>query len=171
MIKRSNRKPEVFRNYSSSQMSLLVILRVAIGWHFRYEGATKILNPNWTSIGFLLDSKGFFSGLFHSMAVNADVVTIVNFLNVWGMTAIGLGLIAGLFTQVATIAGMILLSFYYISHPPLIGVEYLMPSEGNYLYVNKNLIEFFTLWVLYLFPTGTSIGLDRFIFRKKSHIM
>lgn len=94
------------------------------------------------------------------------MINVINFLNVWGLTAIGLGLITGLFTQVATLAGMVLLAFYYLSHPPLIGMEYAIPSEGSYLLINKNLIEFFALWVLYLFPSGNRIGLDRLIFRK-----
>ena len=47
---------------STRQMTIFVILRVAIGWHFLYEGITKVLNPNWSSIGYLMDSKGL--GLF-----------------------------------------------------------------------------------------------------------
>lgn len=156
------------KNYSNAQISLLVILRVLIGWHFLYEGITKILNPNWSSIGFLLDSKGPFSSIFHSLASNPDVVSAIDFLNVWGLAAIGFGLVTGLFTQVATISGMVLLGFYYISHPPLIGAEYAIPSEGSYLFVNKNLIEFFALWLLYIFPSGKLLGMDRFIFRKNT---
>ena len=132
-------------NYSNAQLSLLVILRLVIGWHFLYEGISKIINPNWSSTGFLLDSKGMFAGMFHAMAANPDLVKVVDFMNAWGLTTIGLGLIAGLFTPVATLAGMVLLAFYYFSHPPLINTEYAIPSEGSYLFVNKNLIEFFAL--------------------------
>jgi thiosulfate dehydrogenase (quinone) large subunit len=42
-----------------------------------------------------------------------------------------------------------------------------MPAEGNYLWINKNLIELLTLWVIVLFPTWLTIGLDRFLFNKK----
>lgn len=157
---------ELFTNYSNYQLSLLVILRVVIGWHFLYEGVIKILNPNWSSAGFLMDSKGIFSGLFHAMASNPSLVNAIDFLNAWGLTAIGLGLILGLLTQVAAVAGIVILAFYYMSHPPVIGVEYAIPSEGSYMLVNKNLIELFALWVLFLFPSGSRIGLDRFIFRK-----
>ena len=52
---------------------------------------------------------------------------------------------------------------YYLSHPPLIGVKYALPSEGSYLFINKNLIEVFALAVLLVFPTGKHIGLDRLI--------
>ena len=69
---------------------------------------------------------------------------------------------AGAFTRITTLAGMVLLALYYFSNPPFYGYTYSMPSEGSYIIVNKNLIEFFALWVLYLFPTGHIIGLDRF---------
>jgi len=163
MSKKNHLKPPAFRNYSTSQLSLLVILRLAIGWHLLYEGISKLLNPNWSALGFLLDSKGIFAGIFHAMAANPEVLNAINFMNAWGLTAIGLGLITGLFTQVATIGGMVLLAFYYLSHPPLINTEYAIATEGSYLWINKNLVEFFALWVLFLFPTSNQIGLDRFV--------
>jgi thiosulfate dehydrogenase [quinone] large subunit len=166
MFKENSKNPLPVWNYSNAQLSLLVVLRLVIGWHFLYEGVSKLINPNWSSVGFLLDSKGLFAGMFQAMAGNPDVVNAVNFLNGWGLTAIGLGLIAGLFTQIATVSGMVLLAFYYLSHPPFIGMEYAIPSEGSYLIINKNLIEFFALWVSYLFPSGYRIGLDRLIFKK-----
>jgi len=152
---------------SKWQFWSLVILRVAIGWHFLYEGIIKILNPNWSSIGYLMDSKGLFAGIFHSIAGNPALLNVMDFINVWGLILIGAGLIVGLFTRVASIAGIILLAFYYLSHPALIGVNYAMPAEGSYLWVNKNLIELLTLWVIILFPTWKIIGMDRFLFKKK----
>ena len=148
------------------QQITLVVLRIAIGWHFFYEGIIKILNPNWSSAGYLMDSEGLFAGLFHSMAGNPSIMQVVDFLNIWGLALIGLGLILGFLTQIATIAGIIILAFYYLSHPPLIGVNYAIPSEGNYLIVNKTLIELLTLWALYYFPTGKMVGIDRFFFNK-----
>ncbi len=113
-----------------------------------------------------MDSQGALSGLFHQIAGNPDVLQIVDFLNIWGLVLIGLGLMLGLFTNISAICGMVLLAFYYLSHPPLIGVTYAIPSEGNYLLINKNLIEMIALGVIILFPTGWYIGLDRFIFKK-----
>jgi thiosulfate dehydrogenase [quinone] large subunit len=79
---------------------------------------------------------------------------------------IGAGLIIGLFSRVASLAGMVLLAFYTMSHPAIIGANYVVPTEGNYLWINKNLIELFALWVLALFPTSVIIGVDRFLFNK-----
>jgi thiosulfate dehydrogenase [quinone] large subunit len=150
-------------SYSRAQLSLLVILRMVIGWHILYEGVVKLWNPNWSASGYLLDSKGLFAGIFHAMAENATVLSIVDFLNVWGLVLVGLGLILGLGTRWATIGGIVLIGMYFLSHPPLIGVKYALPSEGSYLFVNKNLIEVFALAVLLVFPTGKHIGLDRLI--------
>jgi len=71
----------------------------------------------------------------------------------------------GLFTRLAAYAGMGLLIMYYLNNIPLIGIEYSMPAEGNYLIVSKTLIEAAALLVLALFPTGSVFGLDMFISR------
>jgi thiosulfate dehydrogenase [quinone] large subunit len=152
-------------NYTITQVWALVILRVTIGWHFLYEGITKLLNPDWSSLGYLMDSKGLFEGVFQSLAGNAGALNVMDFLNVWGLIGIGAGLIVGLFTRTALISGIVLLAFYYLSHPAIIGANYAIPSEGAYLWVNKNLIEMFALWVILLFPTWKSVGLDRFVFK------
>jgi thiosulfate dehydrogenase [quinone] large subunit len=151
-------------NYSKWQFTALLLLRVLVGWHFLYEGLVKLINPDWTSIGYLLDSKWIFSGFFHSLAANPGVLNVVDFLNVWGLILVGAGLILGLLTRLSTVGGMILLAFYYLSHPPFLNLEYVLPSEGSYLIVNKTLIELGGLWVLYLFPTGRLMGIDRIIF-------
>jgi thiosulfate dehydrogenase [quinone] large subunit len=52
---------------------------------------------------------------------------------------------------------------YYLSNPPFFGLATSLISEGNYLIVNKTLIEIAALLVIYLFPTSLLIGLDRFI--------
>lgn len=145
------------------QLLALVACRVLIGWHFLYEGFVKILNENWSAKIFLLDSQGVFKSWFFWMANTDSVLQTVDFINQWGLVLIGISLILGLFSRIASIAGAALLALFYLSHPPLIGVEYMLPSEGSYLIVNKNLIEMSMLIVLALFPTSRRIGLDRLI--------
>ena len=157
-------------HYSGAQLWMLVIVRVLIGWHFLYEGLVKLMNPSWSSLGYLMDSKGLFAGMFHSIAASPAMVNIADFMNMWGLTAIGVGLILGCFTQVATIGGVILLAFYCMSHPAGISTDYALPSEGSYLWVNKNLIELFTLALLFYFPTGSQVGFDRLLFRSKKPV-
>lgn len=151
---------------SGRQATWLVLLRVAIGWHFLYEGLVKVFNPSWSPLGYLMDSKGIFAPLFTAMASNPTVLGAVDFLNQWGLVLIGLGLILGVFTRWATAAGMLLLVFYYLSHPPFPGLNYALPSEGSYFFIDKVFIEFLALGVLLRFPTGRIIGIDRLIFGK-----
>ncbi len=146
---------------------MLVVLRLSIGWHFLYEGVVKLWNPDWSARSYLLDSKGPFAEMFYALTHNQGVLNAVDFLNIWGLILVGLGLLLGFLTRIASIGGIVLLAFYYLSHPPLITTDYLIPSEGSYLLVNKTLIELFALWVLYLFPTGTIAGIDRFIFKNQ----
>ena len=97
------------RDYTVVQLIFLVLLRVSIGWHMLYEGAVKIINPDWSSFGYLMDSKGIFTGLFKSMASHQDVLQAVDYLNMYGLFLIGLGLIAGMFTRLSVICGIVLL--------------------------------------------------------------
>lgn len=149
--------------YTPRRLRWLAALRMAIGWHFLYEGVVKLWNPGWSAGSYLIDSQGPFAWLFRLMAGNGAVLNVVDFLNVWGLVLVGLGLMLGAFTRLAALGGIILLAFYYLSHPALIGVNYAMPTEGSYLLVNKNLIELLAIAVLYAFPSGHILGLDRLL--------
>jgi thiosulfate dehydrogenase [quinone] large subunit len=150
-------------SYTSWQTISLVALRMMIGWHFLYEGAIKLFDNEWSSTGYLLDSHGLFAGLFHMLASNHLVILIIDMLNIWGLILIGIGMILGLFSRLSIISGIILISLYYLSHPPLAEYEYLLPHEGNYLIVDKNLIEIFAMIILLVFPTSQIVGMDRLI--------
>ncbi|MFO0012369.1 MAG: DoxX family protein [Planctomycetota bacterium] len=50
----------------------LVLLRVAIGWHFFQEGATKVRDGNFSSTPFLAAAKGPFAKQFHAMIPDFD---------------------------------------------------------------------------------------------------
>ncbi len=152
------------QNYRGLQTTALVILRILIGWHFFYEGLAKITNPYWTSAGYLAESEWLFQGVFVALASNSTTLAIVDVFNAWGLTLIGLALMLGLLTRTATVGAMVLLFLYYVSAPPFPGYEYPIPSEGSYLIVNKVLIELAAVFVLLVFPTGKSFGLDAIVF-------
>ncbi|MGE5421141.1 MAG: DoxX family protein [Chloroflexota bacterium] len=155
------------QSFTNTQAFFLVALRIAIGWHFLYEGLVKVLSPSWTSSGYLMDSKGFLSPVYRSIAANPDILKVVDFLNEWGLVLIGAGLILGLFTRVASIAGIVLLATYYLSHPPLVDYSYALPSEGAYFIVDKILIELIALGVIYSFPTQWILGIDMLLHGNK----
>ena len=141
----------------------LVVLRFLIGWHFLYEGISKLLNPYWSSAAYLLDSKWIFSGLAKTIVSNPTLLTISDYVNMWGLTLVGISLMFGLFSKYGSLVGMGFVLMYYFFAPPLVGLEYGKPNEGSYIVVNKNLIEACALWVLYSFPTSQYLGIDRFL--------
>jgi thiosulfate dehydrogenase [quinone] large subunit len=149
------------------QSGLIIALRFLIGWHFLYEGVSKLIHPEWSSLGFLMESKWILSGVADWITSNQGVLEVVDFLNTWGLIAIGLGLILGLFTRWAAIAGTVLLALYYLFLPPFIGMETTAPQEGNYLIVNKNLIEAVMLLLIAVSPAARNFGLD-ILFGKKN---
>jgi thiosulfate dehydrogenase [quinone] large subunit len=148
---------------SSFQWFTLVALRMLIGWHFLYEGVAKLLKGNWSAYGFLMESKWIFADLFHWMAANPTILSVVNTMNIWGLVFIGLGLILGLFTQIAAGAGILLILLYYLCNPPFVGLFYSIPMEGNYIFINKNVVEMAALLVLMAVPTQQVAGLDRLV--------
>ncbi len=145
---------------SRTQKTILVVLRILIGWHFLYEGLSKILMPNWTSAAYLQNSRWLFSDFFHWIAANSTALFVVDWLNMVGLTLVGLGLIFGLLSRTACLSGILLLALYYIANPPFIVTGIGMPVEGHYLFVDKNLIEMCALVLIFVFPTGSYLGLD-----------
>jgi thiosulfate dehydrogenase [quinone] large subunit len=153
------------KQLTRGQLAWLVILRVFIGWHFLFEGLTKVLNPSWSAKAYLLDSKGIFSSFFTGMAGNPSVLGFVDFINEWALVLIGLGLLLGIFARLASTGGIILLALYTMSHPSIIGVQYLMPLEGSYFLIDKNLVELAALGLLFVFPSARYIGMDRYLMK------
>ena len=68
------------------QLYGLVTLRVLIGWHFLYEGVSKIINPYWSSVAYLMDSKGPFSELAETIVSNPTLLSISDYVNMWGLS-------------------------------------------------------------------------------------
>ena len=146
----------------------LTAIRILIGWHFLYEGLAKLFSKSWSSVAYLTESHWIFSGLFHSIAANETSLKVVDFLNIWGLILIGLGLFLGVLTRYAGIAGALLMLLYYVANPPLIGFASEASGEGQYLIVNKNLIEMAVLALFAFLPTSFTFSIDRLIGRLAS---
>jgi uncharacterized membrane protein YphA (DoxX/SURF4 family) len=133
---------------------VLVFVRISMGWLFLYEGLTKIFDPSWSAEAYLRGSYGFLSPLFRLLASGPSVLNVVDFLNEWGLTLIGAGLLLGLLTRLASVAGIVLLLLYYFAYPPFGNQAAGVVSEGHYWIINRNLIEILTLIIVYLFPVS-----------------
>ena len=88
----------------------------------------------------------------------------VNTMTAYGLFAMGLCLMLGLFTRVAATAGVLFLGQIYLSMPPWPGLPPNPLAEGHYFIVNKNLVEMFALAALATLPTGQWVGLDALLF-------
>jgi uncharacterized membrane protein YphA (DoxX/SURF4 family) len=88
----------------------------------------------------------------------------------WGLVAAGAGLILGLFTRLACLAGAVLLLLFYLAAPPWPGIGDATASKGHYLFVNENIIEILALMVIATSRPWTRYGLDAWLpFRRRDH--
>jgi uncharacterized membrane protein YphA (DoxX/SURF4 family) len=118
----------------------ITALRMAIGWHFFYEGLTKIWAGNWTASSYLLNTSGFVSGFYHWIANSPSVLAVTDVLNMYGLLIIGLALFIGAFIRYASIGAILLLVLYYFAYPPF-GISFMNSTEGHLFIVDKIFIE------------------------------
>jgi uncharacterized membrane protein YphA (DoxX/SURF4 family) len=146
----------------------ITALRMAIGWHFFYEGLAKILMGNWTASGYLLNTSGFMSGFYHGIANSPGLLAATDMLNMYGLLLIGLALFTGAFIRYASLAGIVLLVLYYFAYPPF-GSSLLASTEGHLFIVDKIFVEAMALFFI-LFSTEKGYCLDNLVelFSKKS---
>jgi uncharacterized membrane protein YphA (DoxX/SURF4 family) len=152
-------------------VTALVALRILVGWHFLYEGVSKLFNPNWTSAGYLVDSTWLFSDFFRWIVAHPAALRTADLLNIWGLTLIGVALLLGIMSRTVSLLGAGLLALYYVAQPPLIGLDSTGASEGSYLIVNKNLIELGVLLLFASLPTGSLPSLDQLVLRWRRQTM
>ena len=148
-------------------------LRVLVGWHFLYEGIAKITAPSWSAAGYLKQARGPFAGLFKSLAAQPDLLANADLITMWGLTAVGVLLVLGLFTRLASLGGIGFILLFYLCNPPFVGYFYSIPTEGSYLIVNKNLVELGALIVILVSGSGRYAGLDRIVhglFRRRPRL-
>ena len=146
------------KNY---QKLLITILRIAIGWHFLYEGISKILQDNWTAAGFLRNTSGLFSGFYHFIAANPAVLRVSDFLNMYGLLLIGLALFIGFYSRLSSLLGAALMILYYFAYPPF-GNPMLNPADGHLFIVDKLFLEAAVLIFLFYYRES-GYGLDGLI--------
>jgi thiosulfate dehydrogenase (quinone) large subunit len=153
---------------SGVQQAMLVALRTLIGWHFLYEGYTKLLYPawsqngaplaSWSSAAYLKAATGPLAPVFHWIG-NASWVGSFDVFIAITLTLVGLSLMLGFLTQAGCAGALVLLTTFYLSSIPTGMLD--LRAEGTYLIVNKNLIEACAVVVLLTFRTGSLAGLDR----------
>lgn len=91
------------------------------------------------------------------------LIKSIDLATMWGLLAIGICLLLGLFSRTAALGGAIFLIMTLLTHPPLPWLPVPPNSEGNYVFISKNVIELFALLLLACIPTGRWFGLDALI--------
>lgn len=133
----------------STKISLF-ILRLAIGWIMFGAGVAKLLDPKWTAAGYLSASTGPFAEIFKLMAGSR----IVDLLNMYGLTLIGIAIILGITVRFASFWGLILMLLYYFAQ-----------FEQNIVhgYIDEHIIYALIFLVFLFIGVGKYIGLDKYI--------
>ena len=146
----------------------ITVLRVAIGWHFLYEGLSKLWIEDWSAASYLTGATGPFSGFYHWMGQSDALMAVVDPLNIAALILIGLSLTLGLLVQVSYVCGILLLMLYYFAYPPF-GGSLMSGVEGNLYIVNKNLVEALAMLALFFIrEKGWGLlGLPMFSHKKK----
>ena len=119
---------------------LYTLIRIAIGWHFLYEGISKLFIPGWSAESYLLNSPGPFSAFYQSLASNPVLLKTVDILNIYGLILIGTGLFIGLWIRYASAAGILVLILYYFAYPPF-GISAFDSIESHVYIINRSFIE------------------------------
>jgi uncharacterized membrane protein YphA (DoxX/SURF4 family) len=88
----------------------------------------------------------------------------VNHLTAWGLTLSGASLMLGFLAPLGALGGAYLLTMFYLAMPPFPGLPANPMSEGHYLIVNKNVVEFLACIALVFIPTSMWVGLDAVLF-------
>ncbi|MBX4204894.1 MAG: DoxX family membrane protein [Candidatus Doudnabacteria bacterium] len=137
---------------------VLLVLRLVLGWLLLYAGWQKLTShPPFTAAGFLTHASTF-PGLYKALAADG-IIKIVNFLNVWGQIAIGVGLITGTYTKWAARAGALMMILYYFP-----GLKFPhITSDTHAFIVDDHIIYAAGYLVLDAFHAGKYFSVDSFL--------
>lgn len=91
----------------------VVLLRVGLGLLFFWAGWTKVIaDGGWSAATYLQGANGPLTEWFQSLAGSS----IVDVLNMWGLTLIGVALVLGFLVRTASFFGILLMTLYYLAH-------------------------------------------------------
>jgi thiosulfate dehydrogenase [quinone] large subunit len=119
---------------------LFFLTRTGLGWLFFWAGITKVLNPAWSAAGYLDNAKTF-AGFYHWVASPA-ILPVVNFVNAWGLTLLGISVILGVGMRISAPLGALLMMLYYF---PILGFPY--PNHHAFI-VDEHIIYALLLLLL-----------------------
>jgi len=142
-------------NYSATWVGYALLgLRLIMGWTFFYAGITKVLDSGWSASGFLLNAipeGNPFGGMWATMA--NEYLWLIDPLNAWGLTLVGLALMLGVFVRFSAFWGAIMMLFYWAASLPL----------ANGIVIDSHIVYALLLFGLGAFGAGRILGLDAYL--------
>ncbi len=111
-----------------------------------------MLNPEWSAAGYLRGAKTFTD--FYQWLATPGVLPFVNFVNEWGLTLLGVSLIAGVFVRLSSFLAALLMLLYYL---PMLNFPY--PNSYSFI-VDEHIIYISALLLLASFRAGRVWGLE-----------
>jgi uncharacterized membrane protein YphA (DoxX/SURF4 family) len=87
-------------------------------------------------------------------------------ITMWFLVGVGACLMGGLLTRLACVLAAGFLIMTYLAHPPFPWYPLPPNTEGNPIFINKNIIECLALLALACMPTGRWLGLDALVLRR-----
>ncbi len=140
---------------SKLQSTTLLVLRVVMGWFYFYAGISKVLDPQWTSAGYI---KGAATATwFYNILLQPPVLGVVDFMVKWGLVLLGISLILGLFVCLSSYLGALMMFLLYL---PIL--KFPMAGQHSYI-IDEHIIYIAALFVLAHFQAGKVWGLDRWV--------
>lgn len=136
-------KQNKFTTYS------IILLRIALGILMFYSGITKIFASEKWSATYFLENVAY--GPFKDFFLNFANSATTDFLVMWGLTLIGLALIFGLLTRLASFFGIVIMLLFYFSTFP--------PEHGL---VDEHIIYALVFLFLIAVRVGNIFGLDKY---------
>ncbi|MBX4211043.1 DoxX family membrane protein [Candidatus Parcubacteria bacterium] len=135
------------------QKITLFLLRLSLGWMFLYAGITQLMDPKWSAAGYLSGAKTFV-GLYHWL-LSSHVLPIINAINPWALTLLGLALILGFFVRLASILGAVLMLLYYCAI-----LQFPHPNAHAYI-VDEHIIYICALLFFAAIRAGRVWGIEK----------
>lgn len=130
---------------------ITILIRIAVGWLFFYQGIIEILKSNW-SLSESISEKGLFPHFYGSL-LHSSLLPYLSYAVKGLFVIIGLLLILGLFVRIVSFIAILLILFMYF--PLLHG-----PHIGTYYYiVDDHIVLILALLFLFIIRAGEYFGL------------
>ena len=138
---------------SGTEPTILVFMRLCMGWTFLYAASHQVFVAGWSVSGFLNGTKTF-HWLFGPLA-GPSTAPILTVLVEYGHLLIGLSLIFGLMVRLSSTFGILLMLLYWMAH---MNFPYIS-NNLNFL-IDEHIVYALVLWLMIVKRAGHAFGLD-----------